>query len=864
MPTRSCPACTLMQSHVGAKCELCEAPLPPLPPSAPAATGNKRKPAPTGQKNGVKAPKAIADFFKPSSGSSGSSSSSSSSAPLLPPVAPPQEPVATLTTVVTTTSPTVAAATASSSSSSSSSSSLHAPPLRLLPNAAACAAEERAELTAELAAYAPCATGWAAGAAVPYAHVAAALDAVSATRSRLIKEKVLTNTFRSALAHGASALELEALCYLLSPSKDAQTGGHRLRPDWSLEARPLGLSHGAITGAVLEATGASRGQLSAAYGRLRDSGDAALAVRDGASGGGRQTLLLRPPPLTASGVLKTLRGLGNLSGQGVEKAKTTKLAGLLRASRGTELKWLVRTFVPHMQCGISLEASVLPALAAAALIHAHAHASCPPRPVSKGGGGVSRDGGGVPLPALPGSELVSAMQDAMRAGYALYPDVRALIDAVLLGLLSLHADDAADTGRANDMAAASSTAAGAKAASSAKAASASVPLRTLAAQLAAVCTLRPGVPSQPMLAKPCTSIEDAVRMLRSGDGGSGGGGGKARGGGKAGGTASSSEASGAGSEVREEVRILAEHKYDGQRAQVHRLADGTVRLFSRKLDDMTTKYPDVCAAIGRSSRSGAPFIADGEIVPLKGAVAAPPAATAAADGVDVTSGGGSETAKHPAAAAEAQHQQQQLGTFQSLSTRKRKGVTEANAASSSVPVCLILFDLLQIGETCLLEAPLSERRRRMRDEFEPVGCEVSFAASVELTLSGGRGGASCETGNGDACKGSSGGGGGSGDGAGSGGEGGDADEATLRAVERALAHSVQAGCEGLMLKRLTCPYVPSWGTRRSDGWVKCKKDYIAGMGDSVDLVPIGGWRGQGRKKRWISPWLMATYDPASG
>ena len=83
-------------------------------------------------------------------------------------------------------------------------------------------------------------------------------------------------------------------------------------------------------------------------------------------------------------------------------------------------------------------------------------------------------------------------------------------------------------------------------------------------------------------------------------------------------------------------------------------------------------------------------------------------------------------------------------------------------------------------------------------------------------------------------------------------------------VERALAHSVQAGCEGLMLKRLTCPYVPSWGTRRSDGWVKCKKDYIAGMGDSVDLVPIGGWRGQGRKKRWISPWLMATYDPASG
>ena len=33
------------------------------------------------------------------------------------------------------------------------------------------------------------------------------------------------------------------------------------------------------------------------------------------------------------------------------------------------------------------------------------------------------------------------------------------------------------------------------------------------------------------------------------------------------------------------------------------------------------------------------------------------------------------------------------------------------------------------------------------------------------------------------------------------------------------------------------------------------------MGDSLDLVPIGGWRGSGRKSRWISPWLMATYDP---
>jgi DNA ligase-1 len=67
-----------------------------------------------------------------------------------------------------------------------------------------------------------------------------------------------------------------------------------------------------------------------------------------------------------------------------------------------------------------------------------------------------------------------------------------------------------------------------------------------------------------------------------------------------------------------------------------------------------------------------------------------------------------------------------------------------------------------------------------------------------------------------------------------------------------------------MLKRLDSTYMPSWGRRRSEEWIKAKKDYLEGMGDSLDLVPIGGWRGQGRKKRWVSPWLLATFDVASG
>ena len=77
-----------------------------------------------------------------------------------------------------------------------------------------------------------------------------------------------------------------------------------------------------------------------------------------------------------------------------------------------------------------------------------------------------------------------------------------------------------------------------------------------------------------------------------------------------------------------------------------------------------------------------------------------------------------------------------------------------------------------------------------------------------------------------------------------------------------LNDSIKDSCEGLMVKRLDSMYEPS--TKRWDSWLKLKKDYVDGMGDSLDLVPIGGWRGQGRKGKWISPWLVATYDPRDG
>ena len=48
--------------------------------------------------------------------------------------------------------------------------------------------------------------------------------------------------------------------------------------------------------------------------------------------------------------------------------------------------------------------------------------------------------------------------------------------------------------------------------------------------------------------------------------------------------------------------------------------------------------------------------------------------------------------------------------------------------------------------------------------------------------------------------------------------------------------------------------------KRCDKRVWCR-DYCEGLRDSLDLVVIGAWYGQGRKVKWFSPFLLAAWDP---
>lgn len=83
--------------------------------------------------------------------------------------------------------------------------------------------------------------------------------------------------------------------------------------------------------------------------------------------------------------------------------------------------------------------------------------------------------------------------------------------------------------------------------------------------LEARCGMTPGIPLKPMLAKICEGLHDALDMLSG-------------------------------------HAFAAEFKYDGMRAQVHLLADGSVRVFSRNCEDRTASFPDVVAAIKQAAQ----------------------------------------------------------------------------------------------------------------------------------------------------------------------------------------------------------------------------------------------------------------------
>ncbi|TNY17412.1 DNA ligase [Rhodotorula diobovata] len=264
------------------------------------------------------------------------------------------------------------------------------------------------------------------------------------------------------------------------------------------------------------------------------------------------------------------------------------------------------------------------------------------------------------------------------------------------------------------------------------------------AHLQEACQLTPGIPLKPMLAKPTKAISEVLDRF-------------------------------------EGKHFTCEYKYDGERAQIHFLEDGSVRVFSRNSEDMTVKYPEFVTQLPRAIKPHTKsFVIDAEAVAWD-------------------------------------TEERRLLEFQKLSTRKRKDV---KAEDIKVKVHLFAFDLLYLNGEALLEKNLRERRALLREHLQAVDGEFAFAQSE--------------------------------------------DASTVDEIQAFLDRSIKDGCEGLMVKMLEgegASYEPS---RRSIHWLKLKKDYLQGVGDSFDLVVIGGDYGKGKRTNVYGAFHLACYDPDSG
>lgn len=222
--------------------------------------------------------------------------------------------------------------------------------------------------------------------------------------------------------------------------------------------------------------------------------------------------------------------------------------------------------------------------------------------------------------------------------------------------------------------------------------------------------------------------------------------------------------------------MALEYKYDGLRVQAHIAKDGSVRLFSRRLEEISGQFPDLRSALP-AAVARLPAILEGECVPID-------------------------------------PNTDEIRPFQEVS-RRRGRKHDLDRLQEEVPVCLFVFDILLSGGTPVYELPFPERRRLLE-------ADLRSAERVRL-----------------------------------------ADQRIVHTVEEATQFfevALAAGAEGVVAKSLAAGSGYRAGAR-GFWWIKYKRDYTAGLSDSIDGVVVGGFHGRGRRAGRFGAYLLAVYNP---
>jgi len=138
-------------------------------------------------------------------------------------------------------------------------------------------------------------------------------------------------------------------------------------------------------------------------------------------------------------------------------------------------------------------------------------------------------------------------------------------------------------------------------------------------------------------------------------------------------------------------QCAAEYKYDGVRVQAHRTADGAIELFTRRLERVSTQFPDVVEVL-RAGLGPSEAIVEGEVVAF-----------------DASAG--------------------ELRPFGEVMFRRRKhGIADA---VRDVPVGLFCFELLYADGHDLTRLSYPERRAKLAEAIT-VSSQLRLTAAVEV------------------------------------------------------------------------------------------------------------------------------------
>jgi DNA ligase 3 len=217
---------------------------------------------------------------------------------------------------------------------------------------------------------------------------------------------------------------------------------------------------------------------------------------------------------------------------------------------------------------------------------------------------------------------------------------------------------------------------------------------------------------------------------------------------------------------------FSETKYDGERIQIHKSGD-TFTFFARSLKPMKSdKYEGLDPFLTKALKGTSSCILDGEILLMDIATSQPL-------------------------------------PFGTLGKHKKAQFTTACT-------CIVIFDIMYLNGSSLLNTPLDERRDLIKThvDFIPNRVVLSEMRHVSGTL-----------------------------------------EQRTHILKKHLGHAIAEGLEGLVIKDVKSFYEPA-----ARHWVKLKKDYLEGMADSADLVVLGAYYGSGNKGGLLSTFLMGVCD----